>query len=173
MVCGDQDIALCVTVADCLPVFLLDTESGMFGLVHSGWKGTGIVLQALERMRKIGGTRVEAVAAILGPCIGSCCYRVDAQRAFAFEKEFGVVASAATFESMQENAPPVTRREQCPDGPVWYLDLKAANVRLLADAGVRNIAVCGDCTFTDTRLGSFRREGQDFTHMAAMIFRKS
>jgi YfiH family protein len=169
MVCGDRSISLCITVADCLPVFLLDTESGMFGLVHSGWKGTGIVLQALGRMRETG-TRAEAVAAVLGPCIGSCCYRVDEQRAVAFEKEFGTVATAVTFECMTEGPPPVTRREQGPDGYNWYLDLKAANVRLLAGAGVRNIAVCGDCTFTDTRLGSFRREGPDFTHMAAMIF---
>jgi YfiH family protein len=168
MVSCDREISLSVTVADCLPVFLLDTESAMFGLVHSGWKGTGIVLQALGRMLEIGGTRAEAVAAVLGPCIGSCCYLVDEQRAAAFEKEFGTVASAVTFE--QEGPPPVTRREQGPDGYNWYLDLKAANVRLLAGAGVRNIAVCGDCTFTDTRLGSFRREGPDFTHMAAMIF---
>jgi YfiH family protein len=167
MVCSDRSISLCVTVADCLPVFLLDTESGMFGLVHSGWKGTGIVLQALGRMREIGGTRAGAVAAVLGPCIGSCCYRVDGQRAMAFEKEFGAIASAVTFEP--EGPPPVTRREQGPDGLNWYLDLKAANIRLLAGAGVRNIAVCGDCTFTDTRLGSFRREGPDFTHMAAMV----
>jgi YfiH family protein len=167
MVCCDREISLCVTVADCLPVFLLDTESAMFGLVHSGWKGTGIVLQALGRMRETG-TRAEAVAAVLGPCICSCCYRVDEQRALAFEKEFGAVASAVTFE--QEGPPPVTRREEGPDGRHWYLDLKAANIRLLAGAGVRNIAVCGDCTFTDTRLGSFRREGPNFTHMAAMIF---
>jgi copper oxidase (laccase) domain-containing protein len=40
-----------------------------------------------------------------------------------------------------------------------FVSLQAANAALLAGAGVRNIAYCSDCTFTDERLGSFRREG--------------
>jgi len=154
MVCRDASIALSVTVADCLPVYLLDTESGAFGLVHSGWKGTGIALEALRLMRENWRTRPQAIAAVLGPCIDSCCYKVDADRAAAFEKEFGAESVRKTHEG------------DC------YLDLKAANIRLLDSAGVRNIAVCNDCTFTDERLGSFRREGaQNYTRMAALVYR--
>ncbi|GHV96406.1 hypothetical protein AGMMS50293_27260 [Spirochaetia bacterium] len=155
MVSCDQEIALSATVADCLPVYLFDTESGAFGLVHSGWKGTGIALRALELMRERWHTKAEAVAAVLGPCIDSCCYRVDAERAAVFEKAFGAA----------------TRRLDDARGASWYLDLKAANVRLLEGAGVRNIAVCSGCTFTDERLGSFRREGGDYTRMAALVYR--
>jgi len=148
MVSFSADIVLAVTVADCLPVFLLDTENGCWSVLHSGWKGTGIVLKALEIMRR-AGTRPEAVAAVLGPCIQSCCYRVDEERAKHFEAEFG----------------PVARR----DDSGLYIDLQAANIRLLASAGVRHIAHCTDCTFTDERLGSFRREGpQSYTRMIAM-----
>ncbi|MDR2397861.1 MAG: laccase domain-containing protein, partial [Spirochaetaceae bacterium] len=49
------------------------------------------------------------------------------------------------------------------------LDLQAANARLLVDAGVRNITYCEDCTFTDQRLGSFRREGSAYTRMLAVM----
>ena len=151
MVTKDRLLTLSVTVADCLPVYLLDTESGAFGLVHSGWKGTGIVLEALRLMWENWRSRPQAIAAVLGPCIDSCCYKVDAQRAAFFEKEFG-------GESVHSS------------GGEFFLDLKAANTRLLANAGVRNIAVCNDCTFTDQRLGSFRREGgQNYTNMAALI----
>jgi YfiH family protein len=171
MVSADRETALCVTVADCLPVYLLDTESGAFGLLHSGWRGTGIVLRALELMRRRWRTGPAAVAAVLGPCIDSCCYRVDEERAAAFENEFGAVPAGLSAEDAA-SLKPVTRREQGPGGVSCYLDLKAANIRLLAGAGVRNIAVCGDCTFTDERLGSFRREGARYTRMAAMIFTK-
>ncbi|GHV85357.1 hypothetical protein AGMMS50230_09650 [Spirochaetia bacterium] len=140
---------LAVTVADCLPVFLFDTEKEFFAALHSGWKGTGIVLRALAIL-KAWGTRPEAVAAVLGPCIQSCCYQVDEERAKAFEGEFGESA--------------VVRR----DGKV-FLSLQAANARLLKAAGLRHIACCKNCTFEDERLGSFRREGpQSYTRMIAM-----
>ncbi|MDR2070418.1 MAG: polyphenol oxidase family protein [Treponema sp.] len=164
----DRGLTLAVTVADCLPVFLYDTGgcpdagNGGLALVHSGWKGTGIALNALRLMEDRWGTRPQDVAAVLGPCIRRCCYRVDGERARTFEAEFGGTNGEppgafswgpAAFEDAGE----------------FFLDLQAANVRLLAGAGVRNIAVCEDCTFTDLRLGSFRREGpQGYTKMAVL-----
>jgi YfiH family protein len=171
MVSDDREITLSVTVADCLPVYLFDTETGVFGLVHSGWKGTGIALSALKLMAERWGTSPEAIAAVLGPCIDSCCYKVDGERAAAFEKEFGVIPMPTELAPDIAFFKRVTRREDTPGGPAWYLDLKAANVRLLAGAGVRNISVCGACTFTDERLGSFRREGGGYTRMAALCGR--
>jgi YfiH family protein len=154
MVSFCRDVFLALTVADCLPVFLLDTETFFFAALHSGWRGTGIVLQALSVMTQ-AGTKPEAVAAVLGPCIQGCCYKVDEQRAQDFEKEFG--GSAGPLGDV------VLRRN---DGP--YISLQAVNARLLAGAGVRHIAVCENCTYTDERLGSFRREGPDaYTRMVA------
>jgi len=150
----DHGITLSVTVADCLPVFLYDTKTGAFGLVHSGWKGTGIALDAINLMEANWGTKAGDVAAVLGPCIGVCCYNVDAERAAFFEKEFG---AESVLCSGRES------------GRDYFLDLKAANVKLLSEAGVRNIAICTDCTFTDERLGSFRREGEQYTRMIAIV----
>jgi YfiH family protein len=166
----DSAVSLAVTAADCLPVFLYDTGGGgpegggPFALVHSGWRGTGIVLNALRLMREQWHSRPEAVAAVLGPCIRPCCYRVDGERASAFEAEFG--GSSGEFPL----GPVASRRAGLPGGPGFFLDLQAANARLLAGAGVRNIAVCRDCTFTDERLGSFRRQGPAaYTRMLAVL----
>ncbi|MFP3043395.1 polyphenol oxidase family protein [Treponema primitia] len=158
MVSRDRTIALAVTVADCLPVFLYDTLTGAWALLHSGWKGTGIVLNALSLMADRWGTRPEAVAALLGPCIHPCCYQVDEERAAVFEAEFGGPSGAYPLG-------PVVKR----DGGKPALDLQAANARLLAKAGVRNIAYGEDCTFTDQRLGSFRRERPAYTRMLAVM----
>jgi YfiH family protein len=155
-----------VTVADCLSVFLLDTEKGYLSVLHSGWKGTGIVLRALEIMQK-AGSRPEAIAAVLGPCIQGCCYRVDEERAKMFEGEFGSAFNPLIRKQTGGSGyplGPVSRR----DSSGFYLSLQAANARLLTAAGVRHIAYCTDCTFTDLRLGSFRREGQSYTRMIAM-----
>jgi YfiH family protein len=164
LVCRDRALVLSVTVADCLPVYLYDARGGGFALVHSGWQGTGIALEALRLMTARWGTRPEEVAAVLGPCIRGCCYRVDAERACAFEAEFGGGAVRRVREPPGEGAAGGGEGRFA-----YYLDLPAANIRLLADAGVRNIAVCGDCTFTDDNFGSFRREGINYTRMAALI----
>jgi len=154
-----------VTVADCLPVFLLDTENGFFAVLHSGWKGTGIVIKALEIMRQ-AGSKPQAIAAVLGPCIQSCCYKVDEERARNFEKEFGLGSSQ--ISSSGTDGYPLGNVIRTDDSG-WYIGLQAANARLLATAGVQHIAYCTNCTFTDTRLGSFRREGAEtYTRMIAM-----
>ena len=160
LVTRDRGVILSVTVADCLPVFLYDTKTGAFGLVHSGWKGTGIALDAISVMGENWGTKAGDVAAVLGPCIGACCYKVDVERAAVFEKEFG---AESVRKSCQESVLNSAKE--------FYLDLKAANIKLLSNAGVRNISVCTDCTFTDERLGSFRRQGEQYTRMVALITR--
>jgi YfiH family protein len=168
MISRDPELCLSVTVADCLPVYLYDTEGGAFGLVHSGWKGTGIALAALRLMEERWGVRPEAVGALLGPCIQSCCYRVDRARAAEFEEEFGGGGDYPLGPVIEEKYPPGDPSENSRE---FFINLPAANARLLAKAGVRNIAVCQDCTFNDERLGSFRREGRNYTPMAALIGR--
>ena len=158
---NDPSLVLSVTVADCLPVFLADIENGAFSIVHSGWKGTGIAVNALELMRRRWGTKPANVSAVLGPCIRGCCYEVDAGRAAAFDAEFGQVCEGKALG-------PAVRRQ----GTRCFIDLQAANAALLESSGVRNIAVCSDCTFTLDRLGSFRREGSEsFTRMVALLGR--
>ena len=162
MVSFSEGLFLAVTVADCLPVFLLDTENGYLALVHSGWKGTGIVVTAMEIMQK-AGCRPEAIAAVLGPCIQGCCYMVNQERAEYFEAAFG--AASSNYSSGGFPLGDVIRHDETG----WFINMQAANARLLAGLGVKHIAYCTDCTFTDTRLGSFRREGpESYTRMLAV-----
>jgi hypothetical protein len=149
LVTSDPEILLGVTVADCLPVFLWDTATGARSLCHSGWKGTGIVREALSLMKARYGAATETIRAILGPCIHSCCYAVPSERAETFAAEFG---SDAAFQR---------------DGD-WYIDLVAANKSILLDEGIGAIQIYDECTCCDTRFSSYRRQGKDFTHMLAL-----
>jgi polyphenol oxidase len=141
MITSRPDAVLSATVADCLPVFLVDTLGGAFGLVHSGWKGTGIVAGALRALRHSYGTRPQNVAVTIGPGIGPCCYRVPEERAELFSRQFG----AATIVRNHDGTP--------------SLDLREANLALLRDAGVETVTVVEDCTSCSEALGSFRRQG--------------
>jgi YfiH family protein len=152
MVTTRPDVLLTVTVADCLPIVLSDPRTGAFGLVHSGWKGTGIVMEALGLMEKSFGTRPRDVGVTVGPGIGACCYAVPEERARGFAASYGYGS--------------VTRM---PDGQP-ALDLRAANVALLTRAGVQDITVVSDCTSCNASLGSFRRQGPDgYTLMLAWV----
>jgi hypothetical protein len=149
-----------VTVADCMPIYLFAAggrdaaENGhapVFGILHSGWKGTGIAAEALRMLETERGIAAHSVTAVLGPSIRSCCYRVDRERGEYFASSWGEEA---------------VRR----DGEAWYLDLVAANTGLLRSAGVEDIRVVDSCTMCEERFGSYRREGSEgFTHMLAMI----
>ena len=148
-----RDAILSVTVADCLPIFLLDKKNGCFGILHSGWKGTGIVAQAIHFMQKEFGTTESALRVILGPGIGACCYRVDKERYRLFLERYGC-------SSVKEKS------------GEYYLDLRGANIAILSHSCVEDIAVIEDCTSCNSLLGSFRREGQSsFTKMLALVGR--
>jgi len=143
--------SLVITVADCMPIFLFDQGSGAFGLLHSGWKGTGILTEAVSLMRHAYGTRPADLAVAFGPRIGTCCYVVDEARAADFAGEFGAVA--------------VVRTEGRP-----RLDLVAANMALAEGLGLGSVSLIPGCTCCDHSFGSFRRQGSGhFTRMAAAI----
>ncbi len=141
LVTRDRNAVLCITIADCLPVFLCDVRSGAFGLLHSGWKGTGIVIEALRIMRRDYDCRGEDMQALLGPCIGPCCYRVPEDRHRLFAERYGPAAAL--------------QRE---DG--FYIDLQEANRALLAARGIQRVSVVSECTSCSPRLSSYRRDGQ-------------
>ena len=73
----DRGIAMAVSVADCVPVFLAH-PSGAIALLHAGWRGT--VACILERaLSAFGGRGVPARELVvhLGPAICGRCYEVS------------------------------------------------------------------------------------------------
>jgi hypothetical protein len=150
LIVRDRGLAPTVTIADCMPIWLLDRDSGAFGLLHSGWKGTGILRVAVLELVRRFGSRPQSMSAVLGPAIGSCCYAVPEERAVSFASEFGEEA--------------VGRR----NGDA-YLDLRAANIALAEGLGIGHLLSIDACTSCDERLGSYRRQGSDsFTRMLAV-----
>ncbi|MBN1696230.1 MAG: polyphenol oxidase family protein [Spirochaetales bacterium] len=151
MVTRGRGNILCVTVADCLPVFLFDKRGKGFGVLHSGWKGTGIIRNGIDMMKKECGAAACDIRVVIGPGIGSCCYEVDKDRYESFTGEFGPGAGRV-------------------DNGKFFLDLRQANIGLLEGCGVKECDVVGDCTSCNPHLASFRRDGgETFTLMLALI----
>lgn len=72
-----RDIGLGIITADCAPVLLADTSTGVIGAAHAGWRGAvdGVLKEVVIAMEKLGANRSQIVAAI-GPCINKMSYEV-------------------------------------------------------------------------------------------------
>ena len=71
-------LLLGILTADCAPVLFADTDAGVVGATHAGWRGAlaGVTDSALEAMEKLGARR-DRIAAAVGPCIAQQSYEVD------------------------------------------------------------------------------------------------
>lgn len=138
-----------VTVADCMPVYLYEPETGVFGMLHSGWKGTGIVCNAVELAEKKYGANRRNFCVVMGPHIHDCCYSVDEERAQYFRVNF----TADCVKPLQSGGAMSASK-------MFSLSLARANLAALKDFGVpeSNIVEYKDCTCCNEVFGSFRRE---------------
>lgn len=162
-----------ITVADCVPVFLYDPVSGVFGIVHSGWKGTGIAADAIKLAAERHKSRPEDFLVLVGPHIHDCCYIVDQERAGFFAREF----CEDCVTPLEEGAAlPVNWKNR--GGRLYRLSLARANVAALKKIGVQDshITLSTDCTCCNPVFGSNRRETaaagrpDSFTVQAAFIY---
>ncbi|MGI5173832.1 polyphenol oxidase family protein [Treponema sp. OMZ 840] len=183
-----------ITVADCMPIFIYEPKSSCIGVLHSGWKGTGIVLKAFEKAQKEYGADIGNFRVILGPHIRSCCYTVDERRARFFETEFSpdcvVPLSEHNYAENERPFPCAAASDSTSGTPLYRLSLEKANLALLKKAGIKDehILCIGECTCCTKnacgvyKYGSFRRETaalpesmslekkqRHFTPMAAFI----
>ena len=145
-------LLLGIVTADCAPVLLADTEAGVIGAAHAGWRGAtaGVTDQAIAAMISLGA-KVERIAAAVGPCIARASYEVD--HAFA-ERLLTDDSDNERFFS---------------EGPAGnpHFDLEAYVVGRLAAAGVRKVEAMGLDTYTlEDRYYSYRRatHGQEPTY---------
>lgn len=143
-----RGIPLGVTVADCVPVFLVANGGAAGALVHAGREGTlhGISAAAVKELCCTCQIRPEEMHALIGPSAGPCCYEVSPEMARAF---------------VQAGLPV---RGRC-------LDLWEANSRQLNNAGIpaSNIIITGRCTICDGAFHSYRASGTGHRNMALLV----
>jgi YfiH family protein len=65
---------LAVSVADCVPVFLVDERARMVGVLHAGWRG--VAAKILSRGIKCMSSQPTNLRVHLGPAICGDCYEV-------------------------------------------------------------------------------------------------
>ena len=79
MVSVTPGLLLGILTADCAPILLADTQAGVIGAGHAGWRGAlaGVAEATVDAMERLGAER-ERIVATVGPCIAQVSYEVDA-----------------------------------------------------------------------------------------------
>ena len=153
-------LALAVMVADCVPVLLCDSAGGAAAAIHAGWRGTcaRVATAAIQAMQDTFGTRPSELIAAIGPSVGPGDYQVG---------ESLITEFLAKGHPQSHVDRWFARR-----GDKLFLDLWAANVQQLTDAGVapNNISLCGLSTVAHPGIfDSYRVDGERAGRMAAII----
>jgi polyphenol oxidase len=151
LVTNSSNVALVVTVADCVPILLFDPIQKAIGAVHAGWRGTAnvIVKRAIQKLQEEFKTNTKNILAFIGPSAGVCCYEVREDVAVKFKNKIV----------------PYTKKK-------IFVDLKKENAYQLKQLGVPagNIEISKHCTICERQLfHSYRREGKSAGRMMAGI----
>jgi YfiH family protein len=136
--------AMAVTVADCVPVFILHPD-GAAALLHSGWRGTDarITDRAISRFEAIGRPARELLLHC-GPAICGRCYEVSAEVA---RRLTGRDVDAATT-----------------------VDLRAIIAGHARARGVTRISISPRCTRCDDRRDFYsHRAGDDGRQLGVLL----
>jgi polyphenol oxidase len=134
--------ALCVLVADCMPVLVADPEARIVGAAHAGREGlvAGVVPALVDAMAAAGASPPR-MRALTGPAICGGCYEVPAD----LQSRVSAVVPAAEC---------ATAAGTC------GLDIGAGVRAQLEAVGVGWIETDGRCTRQSPGLFSYRRDGR-------------
>lgn len=81
-----------ITVADCVPVYLIDPSSRAVALVHAGWRGcgSGALSNAVEMLKSFVSARSHDIVMHCGVAISGKCYEVGNEVLAAVDKPTSV-----------------------------------------------------------------------------------
>ncbi len=144
----EAGILLTVTVADCVPVYLADPNTGGIALVHAGWRGiaAGVLERAIDRLAEATGSARDGFAMHCGVAISGPRYEVGAE----VTDQLGVESS----------------------GSPRRVDLRDVLADRAQVAGIRRVTVSPWCTFDHSVMYfSYRRDGRSAGRMIAYLGR--
>ncbi|XP_042562189.1 purine nucleoside phosphorylase LACC1-like [Clupea harengus] len=86
IVTNQVNVVIAAPGADCMPLLFTDPVSKVIGVAHAGWKGTlmGIAMATVNAMVTRFDSKTENILAVIGPSVGSCCFKLEQESAKEF-----------------------------------------------------------------------------------------
>ena len=138
----EPSVVLAISIADCMPVLVSDVKGSVIGAAHAGWRGLcGGVIENL--VHAMGIAPADALV-YLGPCIGPAQFEVGDEVRAAF---------VATNSLATEAFKPYPNRSG-----KWLAAMPLLARQRLAAMGITQVSGGMQCTVSDPRFFSFRRD---------------
>jgi len=145
----EKNLPIAIRTADCVPIFIFDSEHQAIGLAHAGWRGTykAIGVKTVQSMVTKYDSQISSLKVVLGPSIRECCYQVG--------------------EEFRDYFPSHVKDR----GGYLYVDIVNSNRDQLIKIGLRqeNILDSGICTCCNKDYFSFRRDGKKAGRMISLM----
>lgn len=148
-------IALCISTADCTPVFIYEQKTKIIAGIHSGWRGTQkrITEKTLKKLKTDFNCNPENMFAFIGPAISQVNYQVGKEVADCFDNKYLIK-----------------------DNGKYLLDTSSANHDMLIEQGIppARIQRSSICSFEYKEvLHSYRRDGKNSGRSLGIIALKT
>lgn len=153
LITNEPNVAIALNFADCTPIMLFDPTKKVVAIAHAGWRGTVAKIgpKTVEKMTANFGCNPKDIIALIGPCIGKCCFEV------------GEDVLQKLICSVEEKFESTIRGKN--------VDLKLINKFQLLASGVEKIDLSEYCTSCQSELFySYRKEkGHTARHSAVIM----
>ncbi len=150
MICTQTGLVLNVTVADCCGILIYDKKNKAIAALHSGWKGTSLNIagKGIEMLNQKFGSSPANLLVWLSPCAGKEEYEVEWDVAKHFEQYV------------------IKKNDK-----KYLLDIREPILDQLIEAGVpeSQIEISKECTISDDRFHSYRRDKERSGRMSVFI----
>lgn|GEM_PF-80681 len=153
-------VGLMAFFADCVPLYFFDPKTRRVALAHAGWRGSAAgMARSMVAFLSARGCRPSDLLAAIGPCVGSCCYEVDASTVAVFKERLpGSITGDKQFFHRRDRGK-------------YALDLQEINRLELLSAGLTqsHISCASLCTCCNSDWFFSYRKNPRTGRMAAFI----
>ncbi len=144
--------------ADCTPVILYSKKNNIGAVIHAGWRGTEAEITKKTAMKMIKEFNINPcdITALIGPCIGKCCFETDED---VFLKLVKNVKNTQLYDYKNNK---------------YYIDLKLLNKNQLLETGIINIDISSYCTccMSDIFFSYRKEKGKTARHSAVVKIKR-
>jgi polyphenol oxidase len=164
LITNEQNTALALNFADCVPILFYDSIQKVVAATHAGWRGTAaqIAPKTVQKMVEEFSCKPSDIIAAIGPAIGKCCFEVKGDVLAQLAQSINTLSAVG-----------VETPTYCRDSNIIsdnHADLKLINKLQLLACGLEKIDVCEYCTSCQNELFfSYRREQGNTARHSAVI----